>query len=437
MGSNLNTHYAMYERSSRDKHERKNEGDESSPSGGEESVLRYTPATELHAAPLPSSTAPQDRPSKIKPKLRVVLVQTQAENAGAQEISRLLGAGLTARGYDVSNLFFFRKSDSFDEPPNTFYCSPSRPGNPLALLRMLRELAGHIRTIGPDVVLTFQHFGNVIGGGVSRFVSPAPVIANQVSSAMSMSWPVRAADIVMGSLGFFRCITLNSQAMQREYERYPAPYRSRMKHVPHGFDDKSHSLPKEIARQQFKLPPDRTLLGCAARLHPHKRLDAAIRLLVRDPSWHLALAGQGADEERLRLLADELKVSDRLHFIGEIPPRRMADFLACLDVFVFPSQAETFGLAAVEAASAGVPCVVTDLPVLREVLSFEGKPTALFVDASDDAAFSAAVSRILTDTTLTDELRQSARGLRSRYSVDSMVEEYVRILNEAAQASGR
>jgi glycosyltransferase involved in cell wall biosynthesis len=248
---------------------------------------------------------------------------------------------------------------------------------------------------------------------------------------MSMSWPVRVADIAMGSVGFYKCITLNSQEMEREYARYPASYRSRMKHVPHGFDDKSLDLPKDIARQQFKLPLDRVLLGCAARLHPHKRLGAAIRLLAGEPSWHLALAGQGADEERLRLLADELKVSDRVHFVGEIPPRRMADFLACLDVFVFPTQAETFGLAAVEAANAGVPSVVNDLPVLREVLSFQGKPTALFVDASDDAKLSGAVSTILTNKTLRDELRQNAKGLRSRYSVDTMVEEYVQLLSQA------
>ena len=63
-------------------------------------------------------------------KLHVLLVQTQAENAGAQEITRLLGAGLSARGHRVTNLFFFRKSDSFDEPPNTLYCAPGRPGRP-------------------------------------------------------------------------------------------------------------------------------------------------------------------------------------------------------------------------------------------------------------------------------------------------------------------
>jgi glycosyltransferase involved in cell wall biosynthesis len=166
-------------------------------------------------------------------------------------------------------------------------------------------------------------------------------------------------------------------------------------------------------------------------LHPHKELDAAIRLLAIEPTWHLALAGQGADEERLRRLGNELSVSGRLHFVGEIAPSRMVDFLACLDVFVFPSQAETFGLAAVEAANAGVPCVVNDLPVLREVLCCDGKPTALFFDASDDASFRAAVTAVLTDDVLRDDLRQNAAGLKSRYSLDTMIDEYIRILDQA------
>jgi glycosyltransferase involved in cell wall biosynthesis len=283
-------------------------------------VLHYQPNKELGET---TAAAPAQSNGSGR-KLHVLLAQTQAENAGAQEISRLLGAGLTARGYRVTNLFFFRKSESFDEPPDTLYCAPSRPGNPLALLQMLWTLARHIRTVRPDAVLTFQHFGNVIGAGIAHLVSRAPVVANQVSSALAMSRPVRTADIVMGSLGFFDRITLNSKDMEREYSRYPAAYRSRMVHVPHGFDDKALTLSKDAARQRFNLPTDRVLLGCAARLHPHKRLDMAIRLLPDQPSWHLALAGQGADEMRLRRLADELKLSDRLHLIGEIPPRRMA-----------------------------------------------------------------------------------------------------------------
>jgi len=98
---------------------------------------------------------------------------------------------------------------------------------------------------------------------------------------------------------------------------------------------------------------------------------------------------------------------------------------------LYSRQAETFGLAAVEAANAGIPCVVTDLPVLREVLSFEGKPAAIFVDASDPAQLADAVSRILADQALSDELRRNATGLKSRYSVRTMVNEYVAILDQA------
>jgi glycosyltransferase involved in cell wall biosynthesis len=367
---------------------------------------------------------------------RILLIQTQAENAGAQEISRLVGAGLTARGYDVHHLFFFRKTRSFDEPPNTSYCAPHRAGTPLAFLRFLWTLGRRIRQVRPDAVLTFQHYGNAIGGAVSKLVSPAPVIANQVTSRWTMPWLLRLADIAMGSLGFFQCITVNSLDMQREYSRFPASYRARIKHVAHGFDQKSTCLSKVAARQAFDLPPDSVLLGSVARLHPIKRLDAAIRLLEDQPQWHLALAGQGPEEAQLKQLAQQLNVSSRVHFIGEIAPDRIGAFLAGLDVFVFPTKAETFGLAAVEAANAGVPSVVNDLPVLREVLSYQGKPAALFVDASDHAKLSAAVSRALEDKALGATLRHNAQGLKARYSVDTMVDEYIRILDDATNDAG-
>jgi glycosyltransferase involved in cell wall biosynthesis len=367
---------------------------------------------------------------------RILLIQTQAENAGAQEISRLVGVGLTARGYEVHSLFFFRKTPSFDEPPNTIYGTPCRPATPLALLRLLWTLARSIRQLRPDAVLTFQHYGNVVGGAVSRLVSSAPVIANQVTARRIMPPLARLVDLAMGSLGCFQCITVNSLDLLREYSRYPATYRARLQHVPHGFEHKSTGLSKPAARQAFDLPAEAALLGSVSRLHASKRLDTSIRLLADRPHWHLALAGQGPQLASLRALAEQLGVLSRVHFIGEIAPERIGAFLRGLDVFVFPTAAETFGLAAVEAANAGVATVVSDLPVLREVLSYQGKPAALFVDASDHAKFSAAVSRALEDEALREALRQNALGLRARYCVDTMVEEYVRILGDAANDAG-
>lgn len=358
---------------------------------------------------------------------RVLLIQTQAENAGAQEIARILGGGLSARGDEVSNLFFFRKSSTFSEQPNTFYCAADRPSTPLQLMRLIFSLAGHIRRIQPDVILTFQHYGNIIAGPVARLVCSAPVVANQVSALPTMSKLVRLMDFCMGAIGIFKVITVNSIDVQRVYAAYPEAYSRKVVHVAHGFAERASNLTRDKAREVFGLPRDTVMLGCVARLHPLKGLDHAIRLLALRQDWHLALLGQGSDKERLVELATGLGVAGRLHFIGEVAPDRIGDFLGGLDAFVFPSAAETFGLAAVEAAQAGVPVVANDLPVLREVLSFGNEPAALFVDASKTEQFAEAVLRVLEDAALADRLRQNARQLQTRYSIDAMVEDYERI----------
>jgi hypothetical protein len=97
--------------------------------------------------------------SSVRDGLRVVLMQTQAEGAGAQEISRILGQGLTARGYDVHSVFFFRRTAAFDREPDTFFCALQRPSGALTLVKMFLALIRHLRELQPDVVLCFQHYG--------------------------------------------------------------------------------------------------------------------------------------------------------------------------------------------------------------------------------------------------------------------------------------
>jgi L-malate glycosyltransferase len=360
--------------------------------------------------------------------MRVLLVQTQAENAGAQEVARVLGGGLAAKGYEVSNLFFFKKSATFSEQPNTVYCVKSRPSSLSELMRLLFNLARHIRRTRPDVILTFQHYGNTIAAPIARLVSGAPVVANQVSALGTMNRLVRAFDLMLGLTGIFKAITVNSNDVKQVYETYPKTYRDKLVHVAHGFAERTSHLSKTQARELFGLPGNAVLLGCVARLHPLKGLDHAVRMLPRESGWHLALLGQGADKARLMELAGQLGVADRVHFMGEVDPDRIGDFLAALDVFVFPSLAETFGLAAVEAAQAGVPVVANDLPVLREVLAVEGKPAALLVDATDTNEFAMTVSLALNDQSLRASLRQNGQRLKSLYSIDRMVRDYEQIL---------
>jgi glycosyltransferase involved in cell wall biosynthesis len=358
----------------------------------------------------------------------VALVQTQAENAGAQEVARQLARGFEKRGWRVRQIFLFRRTDAFDEDENVVYCVSQRPSSPIAILRMLAELFRELRREKPDVVITLQHYGNVIAVPIARMTGARIVIANQLSPAELIAAPLRLADRLMGMAGLYDHIIVNSASTEAAYRKYPHRYSSRITRIDHGFFDKSAPVSKAQARRQLGLPEGCVLLGCAARLHPLKQLDLAIAVLAENRTQHLALAGQGADRERLDALAHSLGVADRVHFLGELSTAQMGLFLAALDCFVFPSATETFGLAPVEAAQAGVPVVANDLEVLREVLSVDGEHCALFVDARDTSCFAAAVRRVFEDEALSATLAARGRRLVERFPLDAMIDEYLKLM---------
>ena len=81
--------------------------------------------------------------------------------------------------------------------------------------------------------------------------------------------------------------------------------------------------------------------------------------------------------------------------LGALQAQDIADLYAAADLFVFPSIWETFGLAAAEAAMAGMPMVVADLPVLREVLHADGSEPVTFVAPQNVEGWIAAIGRAL------------------------------------------
>lgn len=365
-----------------------------------------------------------------KSSIRLLLVQTQAEAAGAQEISRLLSEELSkpqSNGppeFEIHNLFLYRKTDGCDHFPNVHFAAKERPSNIIGGFKLLFTLFRLIKTIKPDVLLTFQHYGNIVAAPVGRFLRVPRIIANHVSAKATISRPVAFIDKILGLSGFYDEITVNSKQTLKDYQSHPSRYRDLLNYVPHGFANRTAKLTKNESRAKYNIPINSSVIGCVSRLNPTKRLELAIQLLPLLKDVHLALVGQGPDEEKLRRLADELKVSDRLHFIGEIPSIEIGDFLIGLDVFVFPSIAETFGLAPVEAAQAGVPVVCSDIPIMREVLKVGNQPCSIFVDADDTRAFADSVQQLLTDPILCEQLSSLGMQLKSKHSLDGMVDGY-------------
>ena len=210
------------------------------------------------------------------------------------------------------------------------------------------------------MLLTFQHYGNIFGAPAGRLAGVPVIIANHVSAPATISSSARASTRCSGLLGVYDVITVNSNETWRNYQSYPRDTANVLS-MCRTASRRDRSTSAGTRRgPAFGLPDGVALIGSVARLHPLKQLDAAIAVSARRPDMHLAIAGQGPDEERLRRMAAETGVTNRVHLVGDMPPQKVGLFLAGLDAFVFPSTAETFGLAAVEAAQAGIPVVAND-----------------------------------------------------------------------------
>ena len=100
-------------------------------------------------------------------------------------------------------------------------------------------------------------------------------------------------------------------------------------------------------------------IGYLGQLDHRKRVELLINAFHQTTSndLELVIAGIGVDEKKLRELAGD---DERIHFIGFVPEDRLNDFYNCLDLFVFPTAMEGYGLPLVEAMACKIPVVVLD-----------------------------------------------------------------------------
>jgi glycosyltransferase-like protein len=100
--------------------------------------------------------------------------------------------------------------------------------------------------------------------------------------------------------------------------------------------------------------------------------------------------------------------------VGTVPDDDMPSWYRAADVLAFPSVKEGFGLAVLEAMSAGVPVVTSDLPVFREYL--EPGRDALLVPVGDVDGLASALLAVLTDGLLRDRLAAAGHRLVQRFT---------------------
>jgi glycosyltransferase involved in cell wall biosynthesis len=169
------------------------------------------------------------------------------------------------------------------------------------------------------------------------------------------------------------------------------------------------------------------------RLAPVKDYPTLIRALAQLPNYtHLEIAGTGPEEHRLRTLANELRIADRVHFAGfhsDVQP-----LLANADAFVLASLWEGLPVSVLEASAAGLPVVATDGSGTREAMISD--VTGLIVPVGNAMTLADAMSAIMA-LTHNQRRQMGAHGrqlIRERFTLPIIVnrweELYRRLLAE-------
>lgn len=357
--------------------------------------------------------------------MKIVQVQTQAEAAGAQRVSDMVGVHLRSLGHDVRTVFMYRKTGAYDADPYADFVLKSRPRGLGDRLLAILGLLAYMQRARPDAVISYQHYGNIFGTLAGRLAGTRRLLANQSGAPGRFGGRFAAlADRLMGRFGSYDFSVVNSGWMERQFASFPRAYRNRLRRIDHGVDVPADLPDRHAARTALGLPEDVFLAVSTGRLTADKNQAALIRALVEVSDMHLALAGDGPERAALVDLAAGLGVKGRLRLVGELRPEQVFSFLAAGDVFLFASRTETFGLSAVEAAVSGIPVVANGLPVLREVLG----DAALYVDTEAPGTVANAVRRLRREPELAARLSAYGRDLRRRYSPSRMGDAYAALI---------
>jgi len=212
------------------------------------------------------------------------------------------------------------------------------------------------------------------------------------------------------------------------------------------------------AAREFRIPPDRLstivngvdldhfrpalrdrdasplVIGCTARLHRKNDhatlLRAFARLSTRWPEARLLLVGRGPEEPRLRALADGLKVSPRVNFLGEQPD--VAPYLAQMDLYVQASVAEGMPNSVLEAVAAGLPVVATAVGGTPEVV-LDGQ-TGLLVAPGDPSALADAMLTLLADPRLAERFGRAGRArVEAHFGEGQMIRQVEALLDRLVE----
>jgi glycosyltransferase involved in cell wall biosynthesis len=348
------------------------------------------------------------------------LIIPTLDNGGAEKQLCLLATGLDRARFEPHVITLTR-----DGPRRTMLDQAGVPVvsigkrskfDPTAIFRLTNALS----RLRPDIVHTWIFAANSYGRLAALWAKVPVILGGERSVDPWKRWHHFWIDRRLA--GRTAGIITNSSGVQEFYHRHRID-RDRFFVIPNGVErPAAPRVNRQEVMLRLGLSPDTILFGSVGRLWPQKGYKDLIwvaeMVQLVHPRAHFAIVGDGPLRKRLEQYCDQLGAAKALRFYGE--RQDVADLLPHLHVYVNGSLYEGQSNAILEAMSAGVPVVASDIPGNRDLV-IHGQ-TGFLCGVGDVYAFIQALDRLLKD----DELRQrmGAAGqerITEHFSIPTMV----------------
>lgn len=205
--------------------------------------------------------------------------------------------------------------------------------------------------------------------------------------------------------------------------------------VPNFIDIERHrrkSLNTECHRNRMANEEER-IITHISNLRPVKRLTDVIEVFDRVQKQipaKLIVIGEGPDKLKAEELCAKKGIESKVIFLGN--SLEINEILSFSDLFILPSEKESFGLAALEAMASGVPVVSSNAGGLPEVIQ-EGV-SGYLSDVGDIESMTKNAIRILENTEVLATFKRNAMRLAENFSIDKVVPIYESLYHKCIES---
>ena len=184
-------------------------------------------------------------------------------------------------------------------------------------------------------------------------------------------------------------------------------------------------------------PNGEKILMHASNFRPVKRVSDVVRIFDRvqkEIPSKLLLVGAGPERLFVQQLVKELHLTEHVHFLGE--QDYLESLLSCADLFVLPSEQESFGLVALEAMSCEVPVIGTAIGGLPEVVP-QGETGFLFPVGETKQMADAAIELLSDDRKLASFRGRARQWAVERFDSETIIPRYEQFYQEVLERESR